>query len=78
MLENCFNRKNKAIRTGTGVIIVKIKDLIKELESLPQDAEIGYLLTDRNEIEKEAIPVDGIYMMSQDIENFEGCEYYIR
>ena len=26
---------------------------------------------------EETIPVDGIYMMSQDIENFEGCEYYI-
>lgn len=57
---------------------MKIKDLIKELENLPQDSEIGYLLTDRDEIEKEAIPVGGIYMISQDIENFEGCEYYIR
>ena len=57
---------------------MKIKDLIKELESLPQDAEIGYLFTDRDELEKEAFPVEGIYMISQDIENFGGCEYYIR
>ena len=63
---------------------MKVKDLIKELEKLPQDSEIGYLETtsydDNNGMNYiyEVRAIEGWYLVTEDIDNFDCCEYYLQ
>ena len=70
---------------------MKIRDLVKRLEELPQDAEIGTFDADNRYISNgvqifdnlDSVYSDGDYILIKEIENarrsneFKICDYYI-
>lgn len=60
---------------------MKVKDLINKLKELDEDEEIGYLETtsyDGISFCYEIRPIEDWYPVTNSIENFDECDYYLQ
>lgn len=62
---------------------MKVKDLINKLKELDEEAEVGYLEVeaydnDGMSFSYEVSSIEDWYPVTNDIVNFDGCDYYLQ